>query len=971
MKAKTPGGFRGLRVWVGVMGAVLWGIAAGPAAAVETPPSSGEASQVIHPLFRIPRIGKPPQIDGQMAEGEWTDASALSAFWYWDFPGGHYDYMAPFETQLQVYAAYDRENLYVAFTSPVYPEGSWLRALGRFTDVIEHPLYGIYRDDYVGLGVWPYHDLVKSYRMGQFLWFINCISMVGDAGPKTGRKWQSGVKTRGVVTRTRWVQEMSIPLANMVHGPYAGKEDAGRDIVKLPPADGTTYIFRLDRCDGEWGIRGFHNKFSDTPSRMILDSDCVSFQVNELGPIMEDILDVRLTAKNHSKRSQTVRLGFFVESAEGLIYSSYDDKQLKDGLLELVPGEVRRLRLRKPLPGITVNGNIVWFDVRSAGSPAKSIFRTRLVYFHSQDRPRFKEWHIAGIAMNRPPRRDFDFRFDYSYHTNRASAVVDTGIHGASDAARTAVEAKFVVLDSAAEDKEIAAKPVAFQGPFACAVIDLPPLAEGREYKCTVLLLDRNKRIVGEETASFLNKTEEWMNNPIGTEDVVWEPFVPIREHGDGLETLKHRFTLDATGLPRQIYIKHDVRDLPLERRGPDVKRTDAELIALGRGPQLRTPMRLIATVGGKEVAAKAVSPAKLRRRGKSEFEYASKLKIGPVDADLRVQYDCDGAMTVKLTYGSDSPAVIDALEMVADVAGPMDMTPGQGVKGVVWDSANTDPELYYSHFVPWLRFGSNERAFSWICRTERGWILDRDGSAMTLARDGAGEITWRVKFVNHKADVQGRRTIEFTVLTHPSKPRPADCRRIAWLYRGDIWAREYMMRVVLDDEWLKGASEKRLKEDPRFPPYKDWVDYLRRDAHVATRSPRGTPYEEMAAKRLTDPPWNRYGLCRNVGVYHLLDAARVFGAGKARPTGIEVFHDHDFGRVPDDSDWRKEKISNWYWTYGDKGLKDLEDGGFVKDSSSKGQVAEIYGPIHVPPHDFRVVWGYGLPETSSRKRNP
>jgi len=102
----------------------------------------------------------------------------------------------------------------------------------------------------------------------------------------------------------------------------------------------------------------------------------------------------------------------------------------------------------------------------------------------------------------------------------------------------------------------------------------------------------------------------------------------------------------------------------------------------------------------------------------------------------------------------------------------------------------------------------------------------------------------------------------------------------------------------------------------------------------------------------------------------YVLDAARVFGAGKVRPTGIEIFHDYDFGRVPDDSDWRKEKIANWYWTYGDKGLKDLEDGGFVKDSSSKGQVAEIYGPIHVPPHDFRVVWGYGLPETSPRKRN-
>ena len=300
-----------------LLAACVW--VSGQAEAVETPSSSGEASRVETPLLRIPMTRTPPTIDGVMSPGEWVDASAASGFWYWNYGTTcHYDYMAPFETQLQVYAAYDKEKLYLAWTSPVYPVNSWLRALGRFPDVISHPLYGIYRDDYVGLGVWPYGDPVKSYRMGQFSWFINCIDVMSDSGPPNGRKWQSGMTTRGEVTRTRWVQEMAIPLKSMVHGPYAGQDETGREIVKLPPPDGTLYLFRLDRCDGERGIRGFHNKFHDGMGRLVLDSQCVSFQVNELGPIMEDIIDVRLTAKNHSARSQTVRLGFFVEAEVGV-----------------------------------------------------------------------------------------------------------------------------------------------------------------------------------------------------------------------------------------------------------------------------------------------------------------------------------------------------------------------------------------------------------------------------------------------------------------------------------------------------------------------------------------------------------------------------------------------------------------------------------------------------------------------------
>jgi len=106
--------------------------------AVESPTSAGPVSRLDTPIFRIPKTTRPPQIDGVMAEGEWEDASALSAFWY-DYIAGHFYYLAPIQTQLQLYAMYDDENLYLSYVSPVYPEASWLKARGRFPNVVHHP----------------------------------------------------------------------------------------------------------------------------------------------------------------------------------------------------------------------------------------------------------------------------------------------------------------------------------------------------------------------------------------------------------------------------------------------------------------------------------------------------------------------------------------------------------------------------------------------------------------------------------------------------------------------------------------------------------------------------------------------------------------------------------------------------------------------------------------------------------------
>jgi len=867
-----------------------------PLPAAESPSSSGPAAMVDTPVLRIPVADEPPEIDGKFEEGEWADASALSGFWY-DFSQADFRFLAPMQTQVQLYATSDKENLYLAYVSPVYPKGSWLRARARFPDVIFHPLYGLQWDDHIELELRPYHDNIEGFRLGLFKWFANPIGTSSDQywsqQSGEGKRWTSQAVVRSQPTPERWVLEMSVPLESMKHGLYAGNDDEGEPLVTLPPPDGAAY-----RCWFTRGIGGnqkFFNCFDAhifnvTKTKLIFDSQAPSFQITELGPIMDDVIDVRLNVKNHANRSQTVRIGFFVESAEGLVYTSYEDDELNDGLLELRPGEVRDVRLQQPFPGISRDGNVLWFDVRAAGQPAKTLFLTRLIRFHSMDGGRvgdqsFRERRLDVIAEMRPPRQDFDCRVNVSPYARRLAAVVDVGIHGASKEAQSATEARVLLQTTDLSQKTVAQGRAPIKGDFGIVLMDLSKVAMDETYKTSCLLFDKNKRIVGEVEADPFHLTkEEWMNNELGLEDRVWEPFVPLTVHDDGFETLKHRFALADSGLPAQIHIKPDPRDLPLEHRRTEwhsvpqesfsipplrceeVPLSDEQLTAIGRGPQLRGTLRLEAVVGGRRVAAKATSPAKLARRGKSEFEYVSKVSIGPIDADLRIRYDCDGSMHVALDYGSKRAVQVDGLELVMDVAGPVDMALCQrkgsmagaepwevslpAGQGVIWKDSDFDSvELFYNNFTPWFRFGSADRSFSYYCDSDRGWILDRRGETISLERDAQGRITWRVKFINHRAAVEGRRQIAFSLLTHPAKSKPRNARRIAWFYRGDQWAALY-------------------PGEPLEPP----PHYFPQTWRFAAGAPKDLPESDRYKFRRQQPPWVRYGRWRNIGVTDELD---------------------------------------------------------------------------------------------------
>jgi len=235
---------------VAAVAAVLLGLAgwfAAPAAtdqaaaAEETPSSYGAPAKVDTPILRLPLMKAAPTIDGVMEKGEWDDSSALSAFFY-DYAQADFRFMAAPQTQVEVYGGYDRDHLYMAFTSPVFPVNSWFKARGRFPDVLNHPLYGILWDDKLELELRPHNDLAEGFRLGLFRWDVNPINTFADwywsqqTGPDF--KWKSNATIRSQLNYQTKVGPASINLGGG-RVQYPGRTQVDMEFPSLNVTTGT------------------------------------------------------------------------------------------------------------------------------------------------------------------------------------------------------------------------------------------------------------------------------------------------------------------------------------------------------------------------------------------------------------------------------------------------------------------------------------------------------------------------------------------------------------------------------------------------------------------------------------------------------------------------------------------------------------------------------------------------------------
>ncbi len=294
----------------------------------------------------------------------------------------------------------------------------------------------------------------------------------------------------------------------------------------------------------------------------------------------------------------------------------------------------------------------------------------------------------------------------------------------------------------------------------------------------------------------------------------------PFRLEPNAIVTPRHVFVQGDSGLPQQIQIKAETYEMPLEKRGP--KPADADLALVGRGPQLRAPMRLEAIAGGKTVALVAAEAPKVAMENDVAVSTAKVAGAG-VSATVEARYAKDGAMSVKITYGGGA---VDSLAVVMDIAGAVDtVIAGAGAdakalpfasddyalaadEGVVWGNGKavaaaptptpapaTAPATMPTSgparkpaisrgapgVVPHMFFGNGDRGWTFLAAGDAGWVVDPAAATMLLIRDKDGLLTWKALLVNKASKLDGEKTVAFMLLTHPAAARPLGFRKAAW----------------------------------------------------------------------------------------------------------------------------------------------------------------------------------------------
>jgi len=262
---------------------------------------------------------------------------------------------------------------------------------------------------------------------------------------------------------------------------------------------------------------------------------------------------------------------------------------------------------------------------------------------------------------------------------------------------------------------------------------------------------------------------------------------------GRTVNAARHRIMLTDAGLPAQIVIQPRQHELPFAVRGKPGELSQDLLDEIGRGEQLREPIRFnVVTDQGEqtpevtEVATAKVEDGVVKAR--------STVQAGGVTATLSTRFTAAGAMLLDVDYGGN--ATVDAMSLVvplrnpvdvaipgdpANVDGPIGLAPGLGI---VWGNSKDDAGEFgraAPGVLTHLFVGDGDRGFTLLTDGGEGWTIDPNQSMATLQRNEQGQLTLTLHIINTRTDLTKTRSVQLALVTHPAANAPDDFRARQW----------------------------------------------------------------------------------------------------------------------------------------------------------------------------------------------
>ena len=181
------------------------------------------------PNYNIPRVNTEPRIDGQIDQGEWSQATRIPV----NIETNPNDNV-PAEVEAQALLMEDGEVLYVAFIA-LDPDPDQIRAFYRDRD-------SMWNDDWVAIILDTFNDERRAFEFFANPYGVQADAIQDDVNGDEDRSWNAIWDSAGQINQDGYVVEMAIPMKQLRFTPSQNNQTWGIDLVRFYPRDRDTRI---------------------------------------------------------------------------------------------------------------------------------------------------------------------------------------------------------------------------------------------------------------------------------------------------------------------------------------------------------------------------------------------------------------------------------------------------------------------------------------------------------------------------------------------------------------------------------------------------------------------------------------------------------------------------------------------------------------------------------------------------------
>lgn len=687
------------------------------------------AADVLRPLaFAVPRVEKPPVIDGVIGDDEWKNALAVTGVLSWH--EGH-SYNA---RQVVYWLTWDAEHFYIAMRSANLPG----EKLKRAVRVSYRDEGNIVFDDTLEMYFYPF-----SYRQkidGFYQMIINSVNRVYDCKrcPSIGQDfyaWTANWPMQNRITPDGkyWEAEIAVNVKDMeAPGPMKTGDQWG-----IVPA--RNFASPSWQQVALWTSSYF---IPDGYPRMTLVADIPAVQCRDFGDVLHGDIHPDLRVCNPTTTAVPVSGTLVVKQGEKVVAE-------KPFTLQLAPGADARPDVQITVPGAKQGDSYECALKIASGAQVLydewfgfQIGHASLDYLHYTA----PATPFSFIAQLDPPRNMLAYTID----------LIDLAEKTKYD------HAELVVKDAAGT--VVGKTPTAqVREDASTGLAPLPVLKEG-VYTATAVLYDKNNAVLASQDVKFTKLDEAkafpWYNNTLGVTDRTFSPYTPMTVKGSSVSCWRRTATFNGCALPAQITSQN--------------------------GALLARPLQLVRENGGVHDTLLANGKPRITSAQSGKVTMTGSGKLGEMNVAVQTTMELDGWTWMEMTLTPKGAMPVDRLyldiPLQGDVA-PLLSAAGASYgdemarrlpagEGQVWSCKQmTINCMTKGNFIPEVWLGDDRRGLCWFANDDRGWIPNDAVPAVEVIRAG-NELRLRLNLISEHLTLDAPRTISFGLIASPMKPQ-------------------------------------------------------------------------------------------------------------------------------------------------------------------------------------------------------